>query len=423
VLTRAAGTVINEYPSFLGSNIALVKAHNIRAILLSLLYEGGLSRVQLAKKTSLSSTTITNLISELLEQKIVAEEDEAEVNGPRSVGRPQTALRLVPDARYAVGVHMDVGVYRVAITNLYAEIILSEIETYPPNTSPEIVLKDISLLVNKVILESGVDLDLILGIGVGASGLVNFREGTNVLAPALGWRDVPIRSILERHLGLPVVVDNNVRAMALGEAMFGSGRNAHSLAFVYSRIGVGAGFVVDNKVFRGSGAGAGEIGHMIIMAEGGELCRCGKRGCLETLVSETGLVTEAEQQAQNSSGLLAAFLSDTSIANPTERIFAAARAGDPVTRSMIEKRACYIGLALANLVNIFNPELILLGGIFTQIEELILPTITATVRENAFAGLGDKVQIRSTSFGWGAGVIGASALALSSFFYQPLEEN
>lgn len=408
--------------TFLGSNISLVKAHNLRAILLSLLHEGRVSRVQLAKKTALSTTTITNLIAELIEQGIVVEEGAEQIEGQRKVGRPRTALRLVPDARYAVGIHIGVGLFRVAVTNLHAEILHNEIETFTPETSSDKVLKNISAAVERCITKSLVDRVRIIGVGVGASGLVNYQTGVNVFAPNLGWKDVPLRERMETSLGLPVMVDNNVRAMALAEAFFGIGRGVSSLAFVYGRVGVGAGFVVGDQIFRGSSAGAGEIGHTIMIADDGDLCRCGRRGCLETFVSEPVLVRQAEALAQeNPAALLATYLRERGDTNPLEAIFAAARDGDIDARKIIERKARYLGIALANLVDILNPELILLGGMFSQGHDLFLPVAEATMREMAFGGLGEKVNVATTSFGWRAGVIGASALALTTFFYQQTE--
>lgn len=415
-------------PTFLGSNINLVKIHNQQAILLSLLHEKRLSRVQLAQKTSLSTTTITNLVSELLENGIVVEEGSQtrqhteQRSVQRSVGRPRTALRLVPDARYAVGVHIGIGLFRVAIVNLCADLIENTIRYYSLDTSPEEVLGYIVNTVKELIDLSGVECKRIIGIGVGASGLVDYQNGVNLLAPNLGWRNVPIQEYLEGKLTLPVVVDNNVRAMALGEAFFGLGRGIETLAFVYGRTGVGAGFVFGGQVYRGSSTGAGEIGHIKMLLEGGELCRCGKRGCLETLVSEPVIVHQAQNLARRQpDSLLARLLAQTgdSISEkPIEHIFTAARQGDPATKEMIEEKAYYLGIALANLVNILNPELILLGGMFAQGQDLILPTATRTMQEMAFAGLGEKVRLQTTGFGWRAGVIGASSLALTRFFYQ-----
>jgi glucokinase len=176
--------------------------------------------------------------------------------------------------------------------------------------------------------------------------------------------------------------------------------------------------VVGGKIFRGSHTGAGEIGHVIMLPHGGKPCRCGKNGCLETLVSETVILEEAEKIIRRDpSGLLAQSWRDEKT-RPIERVFQAARQGDGETRRMLEERAGYLGIALANLVNMLNPELIILGGMFAQGHDLILPAAARTMRETAFAGLGEKVRVLTTGFGWRAGVIGASALALLRYFYQ-----
>lgn len=410
---------------FLGSNIINVKAHNMQAVLLSLLTAADsvdaqpLSRIQLAHKTNLSSTTITNLVAELIEQGIVTEDKNPREEELRPVGRPRTGLQLIPDARYVVGVHIGVGLYRVAVMNLRAEMVRSKFINFPIDISPFDVLAGISRDIHELLAASGVERHLILGVGVGASGLVDTLHGINILAPNLDWHHIPIRETLQNQVGLPVVVENNVRAMALGEAYFGSGREAQSLAFVYGRTGVGAGFVVEHQLFRGSSTGAGEIGHMILAPENGEFCRCGNRGCLETLVSEAVLLKKAQRAAEaRPESLLALLLAQTDEEPAIEKVFQAARQGDSAATEIVESVGHYLGIALANLVNIFNPELILLGGMFAQGQDLILPVARQTLRRTAFAGLGEKVRLETTRFGWRAGVTGAAALALLTFFYQ-----
>jgi predicted NBD/HSP70 family sugar kinase len=405
-----------------GRNLNLIKAHNISAILLRLLRDEMVSRVELAEELSLSSTTITNLTAELLADGIIAEE-EIEVSAKRKrVGRPRRMLRLIPTARYAVGVHIGVGMFRVAITNLLAEIIINHTAEFDRTASPEDVIIEIVRVIEQSIKQSGVDRQRIIGIGVGASGLVDTLSGINVVAARLGWIDVPVQALFESQLNLPICVENNVRSMALGEALFGSGRDVGVLAFVYGRVGVGSGFVVDGKLFRGSGAGAGEIGHTVILGQAGEICSCGNTGCLETLISEPVFLKQAGIIAHRyPDSLLAKYLVDQDTGNSIESVFAAARDGDEHTRKMIEERGCYLGIALANLVNIMNPELIILGGVFAQGHDLILPVAEAKMRSTSFAGLGKNVKIAPTQFGWRAGVIGAASLALTSFFYQPSE--
>ena len=404
-----------------GTNINLVKAHNLRAVLLTLLHEHSLSRVQLAKRTTLSNTTITNLVAELIEQGIVSEDGESMYSPEetRPVGRPRTGIRLEPGARFVIGVHIGVGFFRVAITNLRAEILYKQAHSFDITLPAKTVLDAIICSIEDTITSSQVERSRILGIGVGASGLVDFPSGINVLAPNLNWRAVPLRDILHTALNLPVVVDNNVRAMALGETHFGAGQGANSLVFVYGRIGVGAGLTFKGQVYRGSAMGAGEIGHTIMLLHGGEPCRCGNSGCLETLVSEAAILRQAEHLAQeNPDGILARTLQERRDLDPIERLFTAARQGDEAARSLLAERAHYLGIALVNLVNLYNPELIILGGIFAQGKDFFLEPALNTVRECSFGGMGNSVRVQATTAEWRAGVIGAAALALMSFFYH-----
>jgi glucokinase-like ROK family protein len=408
-----------------GSNINLVKQHNLHVILLSLLYEPVLSRSQLAKHTNLSNTTITNIISELIEQGIVTEKNtvDDEQGELRPVGRPRTSIYLEPNARFVIGIHIGVGTFRVAITNLRAEIIDNQVLKYDINFPALDVLEQIVTSVETVIGQSGVERNKILGVGVGASGLVDFTTGVNLLAPNLDWHDVPLREHLQHKLRLPVIVDNNVRTMAIGETYFGAGRGVDSVAFVYGRIGVGAGLTFKGQVFRGSSKGAGEIGHSAMLLQGGEACRCGNSGCLETLVSEPVIIRLAEEIAKsNPDGILANIFKDNTDDSPIECVFKAACQGDVQVQEMIKERGCYLGIALANLVNMFNPELILLGGIFSRGDSLFIDPITRTIQQRAFGGLGKNVRVQATSFGWKAGVLGAAALALLHFFYQHTED-
>jgi len=411
---------------FSGSNGSAIKSNNVRAILMTLLRYEAVSRVRLSQMTGVSPTTITNLTTELLDAGVIAEDGDKlpkRRRRGRGRGRPQTNLRLVPSARFAISIHFDVDSVKIALTDLYAQPLSLRSLPLARGDSPDRVLGDITATVNEVVAESGVDQERILGVGVGASGLVDPYTGVNKLAPNLDWHDVPLRDELAKSLRLPVAIDNNVRAMALGEMLFGAGREHYSLAFVYSRVGVGAGFVVGGQLYKGSGAGAGEIGHTTIIPDGGEVCHCGNTGCLETLVSEPAIVWAAHAlAAKQPQGILADLL-ERGEGTTIERVFAAARAGDSGVRALLDERAHYMGIALANLVNVLNPELIVMGGIFAQGKDLLLPTVEMTMRARAFAGLGERVALQTTRFEGQAGVVGAAALALNAFFYQQEESD
>jgi len=260
-------------------------------------------------------------------------------------------------------------------------------------------------------------------VGVGASGLVDFSTGVNLFAPNLDWHDVPLRDELQKRLSLPVIVDNNVRTMAIAETYFGAGRGVDSVAFIYGRTGVGAGLTFKGRVFRGSSKGAGEIGHCVLLPHGGETCRCGNSGCLETIISESAILREAQNIAgSNPGGILARMLENCADQSPIECVFDAARQGDSLVTEMIEARAYYLGIALVNLINLFNPDLILLGGIFSRGEDLFIAPVTQIIQRMAFSGMGKQVRLQATGFGWKAGVIGAAALALLHFFYQQRDD-
>ena len=395
-----------------GRNALSVKAHNVRTLLLTLLRLQPISRVRLARETRLSTTTVTNLIAELVEQGIVVESG-LDLAGLRpGAGRPPLALRLRPESRCALGVHIGVRHIRVAIVDLQANVLDYSVFDIQEGESAESAMARTAqacLELVKPVRAAGCDGQMV-GLGLGASGLVRSRTGVNVHSPNLGWRNAPLRDLLAEATGLPVVVDNNVRCMALAESLYGVGRNVRALTYVYARIGVGAGLVVDGALYHGADFGAGEIGHWVMRAEGGELCRCGNRGCLETEISENVLLALAEQiQPELTHGR----------SDPLRVIFDAARDGHLALVEMIEERAHFLGLALANLVNVLNPEMIMLGGWLADAFDLIAPVAESTMRRHAFGGIGDGVDLLPTTFGDQSGVIGAGVLALESYVFTP----
>jgi len=403
----------------LGSNHATLKAQNMQAVLKALLRYGQITRVQLAQLTGLTTATITNLVNELIQEGLVSEEGSLPVDQPK-VGRPQKVIQLISQARYSIGVQIGVGRFRVALCDVLAQPLETVSEDFDINQDPHTVLARIQQVIWQLLENNQINYLYVIGIGVGASGLVNQHTGENVHAPNLGWRHVQIRETLMAAFPYPVVVDNNVRVMALGEARFGIGKDCYGVSFVYASKGVGAGYFVHGYLYRGVSAGAGEIGHMIIQPDNGQPCRCGNQGCLETLVSEPAILSLAQEiTAQNPQGILAKLAEDRSF--DLNLVFDAARQGDEAVLEMLKSRARYMGIALANMVNMLNPPMIVLGGLFYQGQDLLLPTIEETMRSCAFSSLGEQVELRVTSFGRLAGVIGAAALALYTFFYENYE--
>lgn len=391
---------MKKISSTLGTTSSNIKLHNQSAILLALLHNENISRVHLANILGVSAATITNLVSDLSQKGHIIETGLVPSEG--QVGRRRRALQLVPDSGFAIGVHIDVGKVYIALTDLLGTIIDRLFFEHNLNEPNQYVLSEVNKHIHQIIERNPDKRDAIVGIGIAASGLVDTERGINLIAPNLNWCDVPIQEVLARTIDYPIIVENNVRAMAFGESLFGNARDYNVIAFIYGRIGVGAGLVLNGEVYRGAGAGAGEIGHTLLVCQDKQREELTP---LEDMVSELAILTLAKERTGKSYTF--------------STLLESARAGDEALLSLLDERAYYLGIALTNLVNILNPELIVLGGIFREAHDLMLEKIRETIEQYAFANLGEQVEIRVTAFGNEAGMIGSAALALDTFFYRP----
>lgn len=398
-------------PSRPSRQTAQIRADNRRRLLLTLLHHQPISRVRLARRTGISTATVSQLITPLLEEGVVAEIGTDAAGLTAGAGRKPTALQLVADSRYAIGIHIGARRAQIGLGTLDAHLLDLRTVPHRPGESPELAVTRLADVAQEMLAAAGLSVgsDRVIGVGVGASGLVESERGVNIWAPGLEWRNVPLADWLSQRTGLPVAVENNVRCMALAETIFGAGQGKPVLAFVYARIGVGAGLVVDSRIYRGAGHAAGEIGHWTMLPTGGERCRCGNTGCLETLISERVIVAEA---ARLEAGLV------EGQADPMEAIFAAARNGHTSVRQMLEERAVYAGIALANLVNALNPDLIVLGGLLDRGYDIFGPVLKEVVERRSFNGAGTADTLHPATFGEQSGPVGALSLALDAFFYS-----
>ena len=395
---------------------AQIRADNRRRLLLTLLHHQPISRVRLARLTGISTPTVTQLVAPLIEEGVVAEMGTDRAGLTAGAGRKPTALQLVADSRYAIGIHIGARRAQICLGTLDARLLELRMVSHRLGDTPEVAIERMADAALALLAEAGLSAgdERVIGVGVGASGLVESESGVNIWAPGLEWRNVPLRELLSQRMGLPVAVENNVRCMALAEAIFGTGQGKPVLAFVYARIGVGAGLVVESRIYRGASHAAGEIGHWTMLPTGGERCRCGNTGCLETLISERVIVADAQRL---DAGLLDAGLLDGAT-DPMETIFAAARNGHAPIRAMLEDRAVYAGIALANLVNALNPDLIVLGGLLDRGYDIFGPVLKEVVVKRSFNGAGTADILHPATFGEQSGPVGALSLALDTFFYS-----
>jgi predicted NBD/HSP70 family sugar kinase/biotin operon repressor len=360
---------------------------------------GFASRSDLARLTGLSRTTVGSLVGELLDHGLVVED---EVNGDRQPGRgrPPVLLRLEPAAGVAVGIYFDHDEVRVALADLSSTVLAEErTETDVDHSAAESIDLAVEML-EQLLAEAEVERDRIVGVGAALPGPIDRRTGkigSAVILP--GWAGVRAQRELARRLGLHVDVDNDANLGALAEASFGAGRGLKDILYVMVGAGVGAGLVLDGRVYRGAGGLAGEIGHVQVNPEGA-VCRCGNRGCLETIAAE---------------GALAALLRprlgrDVTLGDLLDLV----RSGDLATTRVVNDAGRAIGRVLADLGNALNPEAIIVGGPLSEAGAPLLDGIRESVDRYALPSAARGVRVVRGELGERAEVVGALALVIAN---------
>jgi glucokinase len=280
------------------------------------------------------------------------------------------------------------------------------------NRGADEVIKRIARCVRDLVDECDVSMKLVRGIGIGAPGAVDTQEGKVIFAPNLGWKDLPLKKELEKELDVPVFLENDCKLHALGvyEVEFkGKPRN---MIGIFVGTGIGAGIIIDGKPFLGANGTAGEVGHMVIDINGPE-CGCGNRGCFEALASRRAIFRTLQSAVKKGQGtilteMLGKDLEDLRSGDLRKAI----RRGDKFVESVIEQAAEYIGIAVGNLINLLNPELIVLGGgVIEQLEQEMMGIIEKVARKRALAGTAKGIEIVATRLGDDAGITGGAVLA------------
>lgn len=260
---------------------------------------------------------------------------------------------------------------------------------------------------------AGISLSQLSGIALAIAGLVNMKSGVLAVSPNLpGWVNVPLVSMLRSRTGLEVYIINDATAAALGEKCYGAGRGVDNLVYLTVSTGIGGGIVANGELYCGADGLAGEIGHMIIQADGPE-CACGSHGCLESLASGTAIAREAISRLKAGASSLLREMAGGDIRSITAKeIESAARQGDRLAQEVIARAAYYLGLGLGNIVNIFDPELIIVGGGVAQMGDLLLAPAIETMHRSAYALQVAQARVVPAQIGDSAGVLGAVAFAL-----------
>ena len=372
------------------------RATNLARVLDVLRLDGPLARTEIVHRSGLSRATVSNLLTELLERDLVREESDNRRAG--SGGRPPALVTLEPSAAAAVGVDIGRTHVRVVVADLGLQILAEGVEHVDVPEHPEETLRLVSSMTERLLAEAGVARDDLLGIGVGLPGPVDRSSGRLGSATILpGWVGLAPRAELEKRLHAPVVVENDANLGALAEGLLGAGRGSRVLAYVKVAAGVGAGLVVDGRLFRGASGTAGEIGHTT-QANSGPVCRCGNRGCLEQLAGATALLAQMSAAGIELHG--------------AESLLQLAADGHAGARRVLADAGEHIGLAVANMVTLIDPDRVVVGGELGAANELLVGPLRYAARSAAVTTAGSSIDIVSAELGERAEALGAVILVL-----------
>jgi glucokinase len=321
----------------------------------------------------------------------------------------------MPEDTTTLTMGIDLGGSKIlaAVVDAHGGILSSDESVTPAAKEREAIVQSIVDSAHRALGQVGVAISDIYAIGVGAAGISSPEAGILFSSPNLpGLRNVLLRDIMQEKLGKRTFLINDADAAAIGEFYFGAGRGARSFVYVTLSTGIGGGIIIDGRIYTGAIGAAGEVGHMTI-DDNGPLCNCGNRGCWETLASGTALVREARRRIEGGvrTSILEYAERDIDKVTP-QAIHRAAQQGDNLAKELIARTAHYIGVGLANLVNIFNPELIVIGGGLSNIGDMLLKPAFKIAGERAFREAFQAVRFVPAGLGGNSGVLGAAAFAL-----------
>jgi glucokinase-like ROK family protein len=378
------------------------KDHNRSLVLKTIFEHASISRAEIARLTSLTRTTVSEIVADLMAEGLV---DEIGL-GTSLGGKSPILLSLVENSRYLIGLDLAQNQFSGAIINLRGQI--QETVNLPVNNrNGDEALGLVYQIIDSLVRD---EFQPIVGIGVGTPGLVDTRAGVVVNAVNLDWRELPLAHLLQTRYGLPVFVLNDSQAAAMGEFTYGEANPKHNnLVVINVGHGIGAGIVIDGQLFQGDGGGAGEIGHVVVVHEGGLLCRCGNYGCLETLASAQAVLKRVKENTH---------LSNSSVAGGdpgslTIPLLAQAFTdGDPMVCQAVLEAGRYLGLAISSLVGTLNIHQIMLSGEMTRFGPLWLAAVRETLDRNAFSLQAEETRVDIGQLDRNRIVLGASALLL-----------
>lgn len=391
------------------SHIGVVRPENARrtnraAVLEHVHRHGELARADLTALLGLNRSTIASVIADLVGLGLVSERVPARGDG---VGRPSHLVGPRPDGPYVIAVEIDADHVTTSAVGLGGRVLSRDDHDLRPQDTGTAAVADRIRADAVTIAAAASPGAFLVGVGVSMPGTVRRVDEVVEQAPNLGWRHEPFHDVLAARFpaGLPIRLGNDADLGGMAEHLRGAAQGADNAVFLIGKIGVGAGMIVDGKPVVGAGGLAGEVGHMVL-DPAGPTCRCGSNGCMEALVGEAALLRASGRHRAPRRQAVA-------------QVLEAARDGEPAARAGIAKIGSALGLAIANLVNLLNPEVVILGGALAPILELGADSIEAQLDAHAMAAARRMVSLRTPGLGDDSSLIGAAELAFQPLLTDP----
>ena len=377
---------------------------------------GGIARADLARVLGLSRSAVTAIVSELIAAGLVREA----ADGAATSGRRPILLEINAQRGYVVGVDIGATHLMILLTDLAAQVVYEVEKPLDISAGPGTCLPQVDAGLQTLLSDQRLSLDDILAIGVGVPGPVA-SGGGKVIAPPImpGWDDFPIVDNLQKRWGRPVSLNNDAELGALGEWAYGAGRLERNLIYIKVGTGVGAGLIIDNQVYRGESGTAGEIGHVTVQTDG-PVCTCGNRGCLEAVAGGHAIARLAQQVVRSNVRTQIGKAGQPGSITALD-VTNAARLGDLEAQKIVTQAGTCIGIALAGLINLLNPGIVVIGGGFAQSGDLLLEPIRETVRKRALKAAVQTVRITTAVLGRRSTAMGAVVQALTMVLHDIAE--
>jgi N-acetylglucosamine repressor len=378
---------------------------------------GPLSQVEIHELTHFQRSAISGLVRDLLKQRRLLEAGRS----GNSRGRKQVLLRLNEEHGFVVGIGFDDEAVLAAVMNLHLRILSMSRETTRLDAGTEGLLNQLLSCTHKAMKEAGIKKESLLGIGVAGSGLVNSQEGTMVMSSTIEFfNQIPLRRIFEKEFSVPVMVANLAGAKAVAERTLGAGAMADDMIYVeYGRTGIGAGIIGSGKLMHGAKHAAGELGHTHMIEEG-PACKCGSFGCLEAIAGAAAIEARIRKAIADGSGSEVLALADGNPANVSGwMVLSAAKTGDKACAAIVEQATNYLGLGLSNLVNLFNPSVLVLDQRLKLAGQGLLDQVIKVVKRQALSYSTKDISIVFGALSAEASVLGAGSIALEKHFEIP----